>query len=259
MLPPLLPTEHELFGSAKQSPPESPPAGGASKAGGQRRRLHDRGADGDSLSRSATRLPPSGGRRGEGVRGVEGGRVTTPFSHVWWARGWHARLECWYHSLSMPTRAQLSGCAGALALHVGSALDAAWRAAGRGAHVARSAATAESGCEWLGAPGALSLPELPTVPQFPPDDGRFTPFVLPPIPRLLLAPFLAPSGSEWAPQATAGGGVAEVAVRSTGRAWLGGGIAVGAALAVAMGAVLDTIWHRRGWRVKVASRRGSDY
>ena len=100
-----------------------------------------------------------------------------------WALGWRERFECWYVGLPIPTREALTNCMGALALHLGSALDASWRAARASvgentAPLDTSRGAAEPGCEWLS-----DTFELPVFPELPfPSDRQFR---LPPVPELL--------------------------------------------------------------------------
>ena len=71
---------------------------------------------------------------------------------------------------------------GALALHVGSRLEVAWRAAQmalkRPLPVSSPAARLPEGCEWLSQETSLGLPAFPPFP----DDNQFN---LPPLPPLL--------------------------------------------------------------------------
>ena len=87
-----------------------------------------------------------------------------------WTHEWSRRFECWWMGLPGFTQSRLSACLGALSLHLGSRLDAAF---GRRA----VSASRESGCEWL---NERTL-ELEMIPDFPSPSQ----FVLPPIPRLL--------------------------------------------------------------------------
>ena len=100
-----------------------------------------------------------------------------------WLEQWEERVGCWWVGLPAPTQTQLGACMGALAIHLGSRLDAAWRAAqsaiGRGATTAaQQQPAAEPNCEWISRSDALELPEFPQLP-------RELDFALPPIPRLL--------------------------------------------------------------------------
>ena len=104
-----------------------------------------------------------------------------------WFLAWRKRFDCWYLNLPVPTQTQLSGCMGALALHLGSRLDAAVRVAWvsgieRAPRVGTRAPTTDgSGCDWLERPPEeFTLPEFPPFPEVP---GAS--FVLPPIQRLL--------------------------------------------------------------------------
>ena len=149
--------------------------------------------------------------------GVLGGTIAPS-----WEERWQARFSCWFVALPIPTQSQLGACMGALALHVGSKLDAAWRAAG-GALGApanlQGAQPAEVGCEWLADGAELNLPAFPTFPQ----DVHFQ---LPPIPRLL------PSLQHV--QSMAGQGETPVTTTEThASAWsaLGAGAATGASAA----------------------------
>ena len=106
-----------------------------------------------------------------------------------WASAARRQIGCWLAALPTPTQSQLSGCMGALALHIGSRLDAAWRAAqtvgaplSSGISGGISGVTAEPGCEWLEDRSAIGWPQLPTLPAA---EGSFMQHVLPIIPRLL--------------------------------------------------------------------------
>ena len=100
-----------------------------------------------------------------------------------WTNEWRRRFSCWFKSLPGPTKTNLGGCVGALSLHLGSRLTAAWRAAqsrrGQQLPAAASALKAEAGCEWI-QDKAASL-EMPEFPEFPADMK----FKIPPIPRLI--------------------------------------------------------------------------
>ena len=52
-----------------------------------------------------------------------------------WLALWRQRFACWWLALPGRHQAELGGCAGALMLHVGSRLDAAWRASVGGGSV----------------------------------------------------------------------------------------------------------------------------
>ena len=107
-----------------------------------------------------------------------------------WDEAWAERIECWWLSLSTPSRMQLSACMGALALHMSSRLDASWRAAQgllghspspmSGGDAAREAA--DPNCKWL-EQSELGLPDFPAFPSAP-DGGGFK-WQLPPLPRLV--------------------------------------------------------------------------
>lgn len=102
-----------------------------------------------------------------------------------WLDEWSDRFECWYLGLTIPSQTQLGSCMGALGLHIGSKLDAAWRASqlalGKPAAAIRApaAGAAEAGCEWL---EQAKYYDLPAFPDFPADELNFE---LPPLPRLL--------------------------------------------------------------------------
>ena len=100
---------------------------------------------------------------------------------------WYEEFACWFVSLPLPTQGQLGSCFGALSLHLGSRLDASWRAAraslGRRGEPnptkpSAQLPVAESGCAWVGESESLGLPSFP---EFPTNLD----FNLPPIPRLL--------------------------------------------------------------------------
>ena len=108
-----------------------------------------------------------------------------------WQQSWESRFECWWLALPMPTQSQLGSCMGALGLHIGSKLDASFRAAqslvtGRPPlPMTPATGIAEPGCEWVeglgtsATAGNMQLPDLPEFPLFPSE------FQLPPIPRLV--------------------------------------------------------------------------
>ncbi len=125
--------------------------------------------------------------RGQGRRLSSRG-VYIGSSDAWgeeWGEEWRKRFSCWWVSLAPPTQSALGSCMGALALHLGSRLDASWRSAqallgGRVESSVRSEPlAAEPGCEWI-SEGQLNLPDAPS---FPTDLN----FQIPPIPRLLPA------------------------------------------------------------------------
>tara|TARA_B100000513_G_scaffold193709_1_gene121435 strand:+ start:526 stop:3900 length:3375 start_codon:yes stop_codon:yes gene_type:complete len=106
-----------------------------------------------------------------------------------WEEEWRGRFDCWVLALPPGLQSQLGSCMGALGLHVGSRLDAAWRGAlgllGRpdGSPALRTrGAAAEPNCEWVN--GADATRQLPAFPEFPdfPDNLEFT---VPPIPKLV--------------------------------------------------------------------------
>lgn len=101
-----------------------------------------------------------------------------------WLMEWRVRFDCWFAALPKPTQNELGSCLGALGLHLGHRLDAAWREAQSIFKpslpvAAPSAGPLPEGCEWVQEAGRLQLPEFPA---FPNDRADFT---LPPIPRLL--------------------------------------------------------------------------
>jgi|TARA_B100000513_G_scaffold188070_1_gene110884 hypothetical protein len=101
-----------------------------------------------------------------------------------WTAEWHRRVECWWIGLPTPEQSRLGACVGALALHLGSKLDAAWRAAAVAAGKtfrpsASLSAAAEPNCQWL---SQMDAPRLPGFPDVPIDPSQWT---LPPIPRML--------------------------------------------------------------------------
>ena len=99
-----------------------------------------------------------------------------------WLQRWRHHLSCWFVALPAPTQSQLGSCLGALALHVGSKLDASWHAAqlalGRAVRPARSTRLLGAKCGFV-QDGTL---ELPAFPEFPEGLNGFT---MPPIPRLV--------------------------------------------------------------------------
>ena len=98
-----------------------------------------------------------------------------------WQNLWREHFICWWVSLPGGVAERVSSCMGALGVHLGSRLDAAWRAANRGKPALRAQPeqTAEAGCEWLQKNrGEVTLPEFPVLPISPH-------FELPPMRRLL--------------------------------------------------------------------------
>ena len=96
-----------------------------------------------------------------------------------WHEIWRERIECWWVTLPSPSQAQLAGCMGAVALHLGGRFDAMMRGriyprAAVGA-LGVGGGAAEGECESTAE--GLSLPQFPEV-------GRFE-FRVPPVPRLL--------------------------------------------------------------------------
>lgn len=107
-----------------------------------------------------------------------------------WVAELTTRIECWFIALPKPTQAQLRGCMGSLALHIGSRIDAAsraigggsasaWWGAGWGAGVGVGVPAADAECAWAAPKGSLRLPKLPSLP------GSAPAFRLPPLPQLL--------------------------------------------------------------------------
>ena len=77
---------------------------------------------------------------------------------------------------------KISGCLGALGLHLGSRFDAFIRIVSGGTGAPRAPPVpAEPGCEWIRGGGLVGQLELPSFPQF--DEGFD--FELPPLPRLV--------------------------------------------------------------------------
>ena len=117
-----------------------------------------------------------------------------------WLLSWQRRLECWYLALPVSTRARLGDCVHAFALHLGSRLDAAWRAAlamrGRPAPEAAPVGNAAAGgdCAWIGEEGSIAEGgvQLPSFPEFP---ARHD-FSVPPLPRLLPSSLQLQSAAE---------------------------------------------------------------
>lgn len=106
-------------------------------------------------------------------------------SEAAWGGVWQRQVACWWQGLPGPTQQQLGSCFGALALQLGSRLDASWRTAqallGRSPPVASvSSSVGQPGCEWIAEAEARGL-SLPEAPPFPTELD----FRLPPIPRLL--------------------------------------------------------------------------
>ena len=175
-----------------------------------------------------------------------------------WLQRWHGIVECWWVGLPIPTQQRLSGCLGALALHLGSRLETAWRAAqaslsGAGAlqHAPAGAAdatevpSAEAGCDAF-IEGSLSLPSLPQLPSLdfnPPP----IPNLLPPLERLQLLTKRRP------PQPLLHGqsllnGAASVADAGAEHRWAqlsNGGLVVGVSLGGALGLLLSAVLWRR--------------
>merc|ERR1712070_1279936 len=114
------------------------------------------------------------------------GAISSPRTDPW-VEEWYEEFACWFVSLPLPTQGQLGSCFGALSIHLGSRLDASWRAAraslGRRGEPnptkpSAQLPVAESGCAWVGESESLGLPSFP---EFPTNLD----FNLPPIPRLL--------------------------------------------------------------------------
>ena len=108
-----------------------------------------------------------------------------------WLAEWRERVACWYLGLPLPAQRELGGCMGALALHIGSRLDASLHAiralpsrsnAFLNAPASTSSARAVGAateCEWVADEAQLKLPAAPAFP------AQLDTFRLPPIPRLL--------------------------------------------------------------------------
>ena len=160
-----LPEGDELatYLSKREFPPECTPDDRI----GRRRALSAAGAAGDATPDGASEAACS-----------------TSFcdSEQAWFETWQRRFECWFVGLPLTKQTQLGSCMGALALHVGSRLEVAWRAAQmalkRPLPVSSPAARLPEGCEWLSQETSLGLPAFP---PFPVDNE----FKLPPLPRLL--------------------------------------------------------------------------
>ena len=103
-----------------------------------------------------------------------------------WHDAWRQRFACWWIGLPMPTQSQMGACMGALGIHLGSRLDAAWRATqtmmGRTPPPMQSSSAAtDANCEFLKQQNYFSMPDFPELPS-----SMTTPeFRLPPIPRLM--------------------------------------------------------------------------
>lgn len=113
-------------------------------------------------------------------------RLQTRGDQRTWIDEWHARFNCWWHALPLPTQHELSMCIGALAVHLGSRLEAArahMQSPSRRSDVnpfLRDGA-AEPECDWM---DATWLESAPNFPEFPPFGEHFE-LHLPPIPRLI--------------------------------------------------------------------------
>lgn len=153
--------------------------------------------------------------------------------------------------LPLATQAQLGSCMGALALHLGSRLDAAWRAArGMPAAALRTHQTpAPHSCENFvqGSLGSSmdreAQPRLHTLPDFP---SFPEPFTLPPIPRLMPSwqrlQSIAPAGAP-------GGGLSPGGLNQRLASGHGGDtarLAAGAGIGVAAGIGMLLLISRRG-------------
>ena len=99
-----------------------------------------------------------------------------------WHSLWTRRIECWWMALPIFEQQKISGCLGALGLHLGSRFDAFIRIVSGGTGAPRAPPVpAEPGCEWIRGGGLVGQLELPSFPQF--DEGFD--FELPPLPRLV--------------------------------------------------------------------------
>lgn len=192
---------------------------------------------------------------------VGGDAVEADSTDSAWRDAWRKRLECWLAAL--PPQVTVGGCVGALALHVGSRLDAAWRAAqtlagGRpGATSARAASpTPAASCEWFEeATVELALPPLPSFPPFP----ATAEWTLPPIPQLL--------PQQWRHFQGRGDGVQQLLVAveepeqpriGSTKSWTSFGLGAAAGTGLVAGIVfLSGLGTRRRFRVQLCQRSSS--
>lgn len=117
--------------------------------------------------------------------GAAGDLELSPFAgEESWLAEWRRRFGCWWLGVPPPMQAQLGECLGALAIHLGSRFEMAWRVAQRSIRTSYAfpkpvAAAAEARCEWVERTEAiLQMPEMP-------DFTEGIEFRVPPIPRLV--------------------------------------------------------------------------
>lgn len=161
---------------------------------------------------------------------------------------WRDRFECWYTGLAIPTQHKLVGeCLGALALHLGTRMDATWKAAqatlGRtaaasSAAVSSASVSAAAGCEWVGEALEGGV-ELPALPEFPPIPQSFQ---LPPIPANLVP--------DWRHLQSLSKQQLQRA-RAAARPWTAAAASAGVALAASIGLALMMSHRTRTRRARV--------
>ena len=159
-----------------------------------------------------------------------------------WLDDWRRRFGCWFRALPARAQSQLQGCAGALALHLGSRIEASLGTARGGGGGSQGVE-----CGWIGE----EAPHLRTLPEFPPFPSNFR---LPPLPRLAplwqrlhagagaggegTAAHTQPDAPTWAGTATTG---------AVAAASIGAGVGGAAAAAAAVWVVRRHEW-RVAWR-----------
>lgn len=153
-----------------------------------------------------------------------------------WFKSWQGVIECWWVALPMPTQTQLSGCIGAMGLHLASRFEATLARRGSSSPRAQGAAAAESQCGWV--PERLSQLQLPDFP-----DVGGVHFTLPPLPRLLpswqqlqwrqssVAPEIGAASGSSSPESS-------TTASTSGAVWMpaAGGV-IGASVAFALAAI----------------------
>lgn len=138
------------------------------------------GTDRAGLAAHRKQLLPNGAHEGRAECKPEPdeghGRRLSPED---WHDAWQNRFECWWGGLPLPTQTQLSTCAGALALHLGSRLNAVWGASTQGA----APVGAGDDCQWV--EQRVQQLQLPAFPDLP--EGGFPIELMPlaPLPALL--------------------------------------------------------------------------
>lgn len=120
--------------------------------------------------------------------GAAGDLELSPFAREEsWLAEWRRRFGCWWLGVQPQMHAPLGECLGALAIHLGSRFEMAWRVAHRSIGTsfpkpvapAAVAPAAEAGCEWI--ERAEEIRQMPEMPDF--TEG--IQFRVPPIPRLV--------------------------------------------------------------------------